>query len=203
MESHLPSSKLKGQGFVLAGGRSSRMGSDKALLSYEGMDFVSRAVSTLQQLALPVRVVTDVPERFTHLSVPILVDRIPDGGPLAGLATALSASESQHNYFLPCDTPLVGPRLYEALAGESGHFDVVVPQDGLDRKHLLCAYYSRDCLESMDWLLCQGVRRVEAILEVPELRVHLLSTPDWGIPDSSFLNVNTPKDLERLRSIQP
>ena len=92
MESHLPSSKLKGQGFVLAGGRSSRMGSDKALLSYEGMDFVSRAVSTLQQLALPVRVVTDVPERFTHLSVPILVDRIPDGGPLAGLATALAAS---------------------------------------------------------------------------------------------------------------
>ena len=187
---------------MLAGGRSSRMGSDKALLSYEGMDFVSRAVYTLQRLALPVRVVTDAPERFSHLSVPILTDRIPNGGPLAGLATALAASDSPHNYFLPCDTPLVPPNLYEALAGESGGFDVVVPKDGLDRKHLLCAYYSRNCLESVDQLLSQGVRRVESILEVRELRVHLLPAPEWGIPDSSFFNVNTPKDLERLRSIQ-
>ncbi len=193
---------MKGQGFVLAGGRSSRMGSDKALLSYKGMDFVSRAVSTLQELALPVRVVTDVPERFTHLSVPILVDRIPNGGPLAGLATALAASDSEHNYFLPCDTPLVSPDLYEALAEKSERFDVVVPRDGLGRKHLLCAYYSRNCLGSIDQLLSQGVRRVESILEVQQLRIHLLTTPDRGIPDSSFFNVNTPKDLERLRSIQ-
>ena len=178
------------------------MGSDKALLSFEGMDFVSRAVYTLQQLALAVRVVTDVPERFSHLSVPILTDRIPNGGPLAGLATALAASDSPHNYFLPCDTPLVPPNLYEALAGASGGFDVVVPTDGLDRKHLLCAYYSRNCLGAVDKLLSQGVRRVESILEVRELRVHLLPAPEWGIPDSSFFNVNTPKDLERLRSIQ-
>ncbi len=176
------------------------MGCDKALLSYEGMDFVSRAVSTLQQLALPVRVVTDVPERFSHLSVPILVDRIPNGGPLAGLATALAASDSQHNYFLPCDTPLVTPKLYEALAGESERFDVVVPQDGLNRKHLLCAYYSRNCLGSIDQLLSQGERRVESILEVRQLRIHLLPAPEWEIPDSSFINVNTPQDLERLRS---
>lgn len=187
---------------MLAGGRSSRMGRDKALLAYQGTDFVSHAVSVLEQAGLAVRVVTDAPEKLSHLLVPVLVDRIPLVGPLAALSTALAASDSPDNYFLSCDTPLVPSRLYSILARESDGFDIVVPQDGRNRKHLLCAYYSRRCLAFAEQLLSQGVRRVESMLEIEGLRTGTLPTAEWEISDESFVNVNTPKDLERLRFLQ-
>ena len=115
--------------------------------------------------------------------------------------TALAASRSRDNYFIPCDTPLVPPRLYRVLARAGRDFDVVVPRDAAGGLHPLCAYYSRTAVEPIRRLLDAGGRRVDSVLDAEDLRVHVLSAAEWNLPDEGFLNVNTPADWERLQRI--
>lgn len=194
---------MPAQGFVLAGGRSSRLGTDKAFLTYGGQSFLERSIGILQSIGLEVSVVTsDRPTRLlslaNRLQVPVLVDRIPGAGPLGGILTALEATVSEDNYFLPCDTPLMEARFFELLASFRGDFDVVLALDSQGRTHPLCAYYSRFCLAPARRLLESRQRKVELLLEGKEITSLIFPAQEHGIPDSFFFNVNTPEDLSRL-----
>lgn len=195
----LPEGPLDGEGFILAGGKSGRLGRDKAFLRYRGSPLIELARRCLESAGLPVAIVADSRERFRSLGLPVLVDRISGAGPLGAVFTALTASRSQDNYFIPCDTPLVPPRLYRVLARAGRDFDVVVPRDAAGGLHPLCAYYSRNAADPIRRLLETGVRRVDSVLEAEDLRVHVLSAAEWNLPDQGFLNVNTPADWELLQ----
>ena len=197
----LPGFPLAGEGFILAGGKSGRLGRDKAFLRYGGSPLIEVARRCLESAGLPVTIVADSEARFRSLGLPVLVDRISGAGPLGGVFTALSASRSPDNYFIPCDTPLVPSRLYRVLARAGRDFDVVVPRDAAGGLHPLCAYYSRTALDPIRRLLEAGVRRVDSVLESKDLRVHVLPAGEWNLPDEGFLNVNTPTDWERLQRI--
>ena len=197
----LPEAPLEGRGFILAGGKSGRLGRDKAFLGYRGSPLVEVARQCLDSVGLPVTIVGDSRERFRSLGLPVLADRISGAGPLAAVFTALAASRSRDNYFIPCDTPLVPPRLYRILARVGRDFDVVVPRDSKGGLHPLCAYYSRTAADPIRRLLESGARRVDSVLDSEDLRVHLLSAAEWDLPDESFLNVNTPADWDRLQRI--
>ena len=178
------------------------MGADKALLTYQGRTFLDWSIGVLQSLGLRVRVVTHPRFARTLASLktplPILVDRISDAGPLGGIFTALDATSSNDNYFLPCDTPFMERRFFETLSGFMQDFDVVVGRDRRGRTHPLCGYYSRRCLTPIQQLLEKGERRVDAILESREISSRILSASELDIPDSFFFNVNTPEDLSSL-----
>lgn len=192
---------LDGEGFILAGGKSGRLGRDKAFLRYRGSPLIELARRCLESAGLPVTVVADSRKRFRSLGLPVLVDRVSGTGPLGAVFTALTASRSQDNYFIPCDTPLVSPRLYRILARAGRDFDVVVPRDAAGGLHPLCAYYSRNAADPIRRLLEAGARRVDSVLEAEDLRVHVLPAVEWKLPDEGFLNVNTPADWERLQRI--
>ena len=197
----LPEVPLNGEGFILAGGKSGRLGRDKAFLRFRGAHLVEVSRQCLESVGLPVTIVADSPERFRSMGLPVLVDRIAGAGPLAAVLTALTASRSRDNYFIPCDTPLAPPRLYRILARVGRDFDVVVPRDSKGGLHPLCAYYSRTAADPIRRLLESGARRVDSVLDSEDLRVHLLSAAEWDLPDESFLNVNTPADWDRLQRI--
>lgn len=197
----LPDVPLEGEGFVLAGGTSRRLGRDKAFLRYRGSPLIELARRRLESVGLPVTIVADSGERFRSLGLPVLVDRISGSGPLAAVFTALAASRSQDNYFIPCDTPLVSPRLYRILARAGRDFDVVVPRDAAGGLHPLCAYYSRTAADPIRKLLEAGARRVDSVLEAEDLRIRVLPAAEWNLPDEGFLNVNTPADWDRLQRI--
>ncbi len=197
----LPEIPLKGEGFILAGGKSGRLGRDKAFLRYRGLRLIEASRRCLESVGLPVTIVADSRERFRSLRLPVLVDRVSGAGPLAAVFTALTASRSRGNYFIPCDTPLVSPRLYRVLAKIGCDFDVVVPRDSKGGFHPLCAYYSRAAADPIRRLLEAGARRVDSVLEAEDLRVHVLSAGEWNLADEGFLNVNTPADWERLQRI--
>ena len=186
----------------MAGGKSSRMGTNKALLSYQGRTFLERSIEVLQSLGLPVTVITDSPSAKALNQVvpttPVLVDRISGAGPLGGILSALHATSWSDNYFLPCDTPLMERRFFELLSGLTQGFDVVVARDREGRTHPLCGYYSRRCLNPIQELLESGERRVDEILRAKEISSRILSASELGIPDSFFFNVNTPEDLARI-----
>ncbi|MBI1787643.1 MAG: molybdenum cofactor guanylyltransferase [Acidobacteria bacterium] len=190
MESAIPSRA----GFVLAGGRSSRMGVDKALLPYRGATLVEHVARAVAAAAGSVALVGS-PERYGGLGFPVLADKRPGEGPLAGIETALTASAAHWNLIVACDMPELGSRFLASLleAAESSGADCLIPEGGSGMPEPLCAVYHLRCLPAVTQALDRGVRRVnEAILP---LRVERrpIEQSQW------FQNVNTPLEWTPYR----
>ncbi len=187
------------EAFVLAGGHSSRLGQNKAVLRFRGQTLLQRAVGILEETGLSVRIlVSSEDDVHSDPPAPLLLDRIEDAGPLGGIHSGLSESTGKRSLFLPCDSPLVTPRLLHLLMQVSPAFDVVIPRDGGRRLHPLIAVYSRGCLEEIERRLAQGRRRVDELLVSRGLRCRILDTRRYGVEDSCFFNINTPEDLREL-----
>ena len=129
-------------GFVLAGGRSSRMGQDKALLPWKGSTLIESVAREVFDAVGNVTLIGS-PERYGDLGFPVISDKIAGCGPLGGLHAALSATTAEWNLLVACDMPGVTRQLLEGLleAAEASGADALVPQTpgGLEP---LCAVYN-------------------------------------------------------------
>src|SRR5258708_22440920 len=105
------------EAFILVGGKSSRMGSDKALLELHGAPLIHRSADLLNPLFARITLVGH-PERYADFRMPALVDRWPDAGPLGGIGTALAAARAPWCLMLACDMPFVTNEWITFLLGE-------------------------------------------------------------------------------------
>ncbi len=185
-------------GFVLAGGRGSRMGRDKSALVVEGKSLLERAVALLRTLDLPVTVVLAPDQEAPPLQAAVIRDLQPDRGPLGGLQAALHHSAAPRNLVLACDLPLLPARLFETLRRHAPAMDIVLPADSSGKLHPLCACYSSACLSEVERMLESPTPSLHALLESTQLRVRVLRPSEHGLGDRSFFNLNTPADLQRL-----
>jgi len=192
---------MESEAFVLIGGKSSRMGVAKSLLPFGESTLLGRAVSLFEALGLPVRLLSHVTQSCEGLSRPVLVDLVPDAGPLGAICTGLLASESPRSCFLACDMPLARSDLFHIMLGASERWDAVVPVDSKGKPHPLSACYSKRCLPLAWTLLEKGERRVNSLLENKKLRVLRLAVRNFGVPDDCFLNVNTPNDYKKVQEM--
>jgi molybdopterin-guanine dinucleotide biosynthesis protein A len=192
---------LVGEGFILVGGKSSRMGKPKAFLPFGETTLVGRSIALFGQLGLPARLVTDTARMYDCLGLPVLPDRIPSAGPLGGIYTGLVAAEANHCFFLPSDMPLLKPKLFRSMLPLVGAWDAIVPEDCRGNPHPLCAYYSKRCLDTVCSLLDKGGRKVGSLIEHQNLRILRLPVRELGISDDQFLNVNTPDDYRKSLEI--
>src|SRR5579864_2081154 len=103
--------------FILAGGKSTRMGADKAFVMLDGQTLLARALELAHSVTTDVRVVGD-PARFSSFA-PVVEDVFPDCGPLSGIHAALRASATDLNVILAVDTPFVSPALLRYLITRS------------------------------------------------------------------------------------
>jgi molybdenum cofactor guanylyltransferase len=200
---------------ILAGGKSSRMGQDKAWLMLDGRPLVMHVIDRVLPLADEVIISTNQPDPFEAwlpgLIVPArtVADRYRGAGPLAGLHAGLLVARCDLVLALAADMPFVNPKLIDYLArlAMDADVDAVVPrvsnpetrQTGLEPLH---AIYRKSCLPAIDASLSAGQRRVVSFLERVRLRV---VSPDEILPHDpllrSFANVNTPQewsDAQRL-----
>jgi molybdenum cofactor guanylyltransferase len=183
-------------GYVLAGGRSTRMGRDKALLPFADSTLIQHVAQCVLSAAGNVTIIGP-PDRYCSLGHPVAADLVDNCGPLGGLYTALSITESDWNLIVACDMPRLTAHFLESLlsavkasAAESSPVDCVVPRihgigAGLDP---LCAVYHRRCLPA-----------AKAALDLKMLKMHdFISTLEasiWPVADCAPLeNVNTPED---------
>src|SRR5271165_4394157 len=127
-------------GWILAGGRSSRMGVDKALLEIDGQPLVSRVAREAAKVCAPVSLVGD-PAVYGHLGFPVIPDRFPGRGPLAGIEAALGATEADWNLLLACDMPALETAVLESLFAAGG--DCALPRYPDGTVEPLCAVYHR------------------------------------------------------------
>jgi molybdopterin-guanine dinucleotide biosynthesis protein A len=181
-------------GFVLAGGASTRMGQDKALIPFRGRPLIQIAVEALQPVCR--RVFLLAPEdRYSFLNLPRIADRLPNSGPLAALAAALEQSDTDSNLFLPCDMPFLTGDVLVRMLGLSRGVDAVVPRDQRGHWFPLSAGYRTSCRPAMDDQLQRSIFKVDSFF--PQIVVRALPTSDF--PEETFANINSPSDLERLR----
>lgn len=183
---------------VLAGGHSTRLGFDKALLRVNGVPLVQWLPGWLAGLFSTVAVVVDRPQRYA-VPFPQIVDAEHHHGPLAGIAAGLQATSAPATFVCACDMPLLRPALLQFLASLLVGQDLVIPQrEG--RLEPLCAVYGSSCLPVIQRLLLDGQRRANGLAS--EVHTRIVSEPEWREMDpegDSFLNVNTPVDLTSVQ----
>jgi molybdenum cofactor guanylyltransferase len=182
-------------GFVVAGGRSLRMGRDKALLPWGETDLLGHALARLRQVTADVRILSGPSPRYEGRGVPVIVDRFPDAGPVAGLVAGLEESAGRPGLFVAVDLPLVPVGLLRRLAELGSSWDAVVPRSARGTEPL-CAVYAPSCLGPIRRRVAAGEMRMTSFW--PDVRVLELHPSDlgaFGDPDLCFRNVNTPADL--------
>ncbi|TVZ59512.1 molybdopterin-guanine dinucleotide biosynthesis protein A [Flavobacteriaceae bacterium MAR_2010_105] len=151
-------------GIVLAGGKSSRMGTDKGFLKLDNITFMERIIETLKPFVNEIMVVSnnDKYEQFGHKR---LDDFITDAGPLAGLYTGLYHSKTEYNLVLSCDVPLVNSKILNVLFEDIDTTSEVIQLESEGKTMPLIAIYKKQCLQRCLDLLQNGERRLQVAVE--------------------------------------
>ena len=181
-------------GIVLAGGRSSRMGQDKASLPFGDETMLARAVRMVGEVTDDVIVVAQGGGNpFLGLPVRIILDPVEHLGPLAGIAAGLSASTSDVNLIVACDMPLIRPAVLKRLVELLEDNDICVAVvDGYASP--LCAAYRTTVAATAQRLLADGERRAMALLDqVQTKRVDAAAFRDLDPFLETFLSCDTPE----------
>jgi molybdopterin-guanine dinucleotide biosynthesis protein A len=188
-------------GAVLAGGKSLRYGTNKALEDFQGRSLIDYAIGALRSFCDPVLLVANDLKPYLHIKATLVQDIFRDQGPLGGLYTALVFSPHEWLFAKATDMPFMAPDLARLLLASKENFDVVVPV--LNGRHdPLLALYSRRCVPAIAATLEKGDRKITMFFR--KVRVRELTEQEWRKADPkglSFINVNTPHDLEELKWI--
>jgi molybdopterin-guanine dinucleotide biosynthesis protein A len=188
-------------GVIQAGGKSTRMGGKpKALLEVGGQRIIERVLDVVRGATDDVLLVTNTPELYAWLGLPMVPDRFLDGGSLGGVYTGLRAARGDAVFTVACDMPFLDPAVARLVVDRAAEADVVIPKVG-GQYETLHACYARACLGPMERRLVQGQLRISGffpevrVLEIPEAAVARLADPT-----RVFMNVNTPAELDEARA---
>jgi molybdopterin-guanine dinucleotide biosynthesis protein A len=181
------------EAFILAGGASRRMGTDKSRLTLEGQSFIERIANTLSKISLKVTVVG---QDYNDLSFESIPDVYPKWGALGGVQTALATCRADWALVVACDLPFVTSELCERLVALRESHDAVVPIQQDSRPQPLCALYKREpCLAQAIQLIQEGHRRPLDLIERVNTRwVGFSELQDLSGAEKFFVNINTPED---------
>ena len=183
--------------FIVAGGKSTRMGRDKAFLEVGGRTLLARALDSAGAVARDVRIAGDA-RKFAAFG-PVVEDVYRESGPLGGIHAALVNSDTELNLMLAVDLPFVQPKFLEYLILRARDRDAVVtvPRAG-GGSQPLCAVYRRSFAEVADRALRSGRNKIDALFA--EVETQMLGEEELsqaGFSGEMFRNLNTPSEWEQ------
>jgi molybdopterin-guanine dinucleotide biosynthesis protein A len=187
-------------GIILAGGKNSRMGTNKAFLEIDGTRLIEKTIYIYRELFSEIIIVTNDPLSYLEFTGATLVTDIYKGkGALGGIYTGLFYSRNPYAFVSACDMPYLDKEFIEYLAGLSGKHDVIVPEpaEGYQPLH---AVYSRNCLPSIKRLLMLDKLKVTGFYR--DMRVQGISEEQilpFNKDGRLFQNLNTPEDMEKVQ----
>lgn len=188
-------------GVIQAGGKSTRMGGrPKALIELGGKRIIERIVKVLSALLPDLLIVTNTPELYAFLGLPMVPDVFPDHGSLGGIYSGLRAAKGDA-FTVACDMPFLHPEVVRLVVSHAGTADVVIPKVG-DQHETMHALYSKACLPHMEALLTAKRFKIVGFFE--KVRVCEISEAEvarYRDPAICFMNVNSPEELTRARAI--
>lgn len=182
---------------ILAGGNSTRMGTNKALLKINGMTNIERIVAILRPVFPQPILITNDTGAYTFLGVQTVSDHYPGKGPLAGIHAGLAASPFAVNVIVACDMPFVSAKVAAALVKKSPGYDAVVPVIA-GRPQPLFAVYQKKLADAAEVLLQEGRLRIKDLLA--GLNVLYLTEEELRLDEDClerlFFNMNHPHEYE-------
>lgn len=186
-------------GVVLAGGRSRRMGRDKALLELDGRPLIEWVIEDIAQVCSEVLVVAGEADRYPGLRVPVVVDRFPGVGVLGGLHAGLEAASYGLILAVGCDMPFLNSELLRAFVGWAEGVDVAILRRG-EYVEPLHGAYRRTCIPAIEDVIRRGERRIVSFF--PQVEVRYVTPEEAKRFDPqlrSFRNINTPEEWATVR----
>jgi len=185
--------------FILAGGKSARMGSDKAFVMLDGRTLLERALELAPSVTKDVRVVGGA-EKFAAFA-PVVEDVFRECGPLGGIHAALRTSAAELNLMLAVDVPFVPAELLRYLVARARGSDAIATVPRAGGWQPLCAVYRREFGDVAEKALRAGRYRINALFA--EIRVQAIEEEELALAGFSagmFRNLNTPEELEAASS---
>ena len=180
-------------GIILAGGKSTRMGTDKGLLKIENKTFVACVIDAVKPLVDDIIIVSDNPD-YDQFGFKRIDDIIKEAGPVAGLYAGLKHSKTDDNLVLSCDVPMISTEVLGQLLKPEFYSYEVVQIRSKGKTMPLIARYKKDCLTTCYNLLMQGERRLRLAVSQFNTKSVLIDEKHSDV----VKNVNTKEDLETI-----
>lgn len=188
--------KNKITGIILAGGKSSRMGTDKGEVLLKEKKLIEHVLEAVSPVTNSIFIIANN-NNYNYLGYPVYRDLIKDCGPIGGIYTGLMHSETEQNLILSCDTPLINTELlnYIILNRDDSEITVAENQGKIEP---LCALYSKKCAEKFKELIKQNEFKITHAMSFFNTKRVPISEKQDFYSERLFFNINTPLDLQEL-----
>ncbi len=174
---------------ILAGGQSSRMKKDKALLPVNGKRLIESVASQLEPYFADIVISARAGQTLDFLPYRIAVDQSSGQGPLMGILTGLKASRTPYNFVIACDIPEIDIHFLESMLPAVRSYDIVVPVSGASKYEPLLAFYHKQLIHPIETLLNQGTRQIIKLFPLATVKYIPMLTSGW------YFNLNTLEDF--------
>lgn len=187
---------MNATGIILAGGKSSRMGSDKGLLELDGKPMIKHIIDNLALLEIPTMIISNN-EEYRRFGLPVHFDKVKDKGPVGGIYSGLSHTETEINIILSCDVPFVSKNLMTYLLENSSDYDIVIPKLG-EKIHPLVGIYKKSSIETFKSHLQREQRKLITVCN--SLNSHIIDLGKHSTLNDPrlFSNINTREELNTI-----
>jgi molybdenum cofactor guanylyltransferase len=166
-----------------------------------GQPIIERVMRAVAPAVDDLLIVTDTPDLYAFLGLPMIPDALPDHGSLGGIYSGLRAASADAAFMVACDMPFLSPAVVRLVVARAGHADVVIPRVG-GQLQALHALYTKACLPHVEERLRAGRLKISGFFEsVRVLEIAEEELTSLADPGRIFMNVNTPDELERARAL--
>ena len=178
---------------IFAGGKSSRMGTDKGFVSYNNKTFIEHIITAIQPLVDEIIIISNH-ENYDQFGLKRYDDLIKNAGPLAGIYTGLHYSKTENNLVVSCDVPLINTEVLQKLIEQINSKPEVIQLQSNDKNMPLIAIYKKNCEAIFLEELKLDQRKVQKAIKKCKVQTVVIDS----VLDKHTTNINTKNDLELL-----
>lgn len=184
-------------GIILAGGKNSRMGTDKGLLKIDGKNIIERIIEELKKTVDEIIIISNQ-KKYDYLGFKVYNDIIKNCGPMGGIHTALTYSETKKNLIVSCDMPFLSKNIFDIIVNSSSKCDIAIPEHDGGKLEPLCAIYSKSCLDTFAKLIENEDWKLKNALKYFSVKKN--SFIKNKLPKNCFLNINTSEEYQTINN---
>ena len=157
-------------------------------------------INALSEVTQKIILVTNLPEQFSHLNLPMYGDDFPDSGPLGDIYTGLRLSETYYNLVVACNMPFIQPNFLYFLINQSKGYSIAIPLTP-DGYHPLCAVYSKRCIKPIEMMIKTGNLKVSNLFSHVKVNTLDFDLIKHDFNPNIFFNINTYEDYLMALSV--
>ncbi len=187
-------------GIILAGGKSSRMGTEKGLQELCGKPLITYAIRVLSGFCSEI-IISSSSDAYQSFSFEVVADEFPGIGPMGGIYSALKHSKTEKNLVLSCDLPFVSEELMSFILENSAGYQVAVPWLGNQHYEPLCGFYNISLLDRIESYIQNGNYKLPDLFEEISINRLIISSSLEFYKEHLFLNVNSKSDLATAENV--